>query len=368
MERGDILTLKIDDLARAGSGVAREPSGQVVFVPFTAPGDRIEAKVLKVHKRFIEAELLKIIEPSPIRVSPKCAVFTQCGGCQWQHLPYSVQWETKVKGVQHALKRVGIEAIDHWDLHPSEKNWEYRNRVQLRGAGNELGFFAPESHELVNVDRCEIARPEINDAIQSMRKTAEKKKKEGLFKIEIEVDENNSVRTAWNSKHSAFGFRQVHEEQNEKLKQWIEKTFSLANHQGVLDLFGGNGNLSINLASRVKEVHCVDLYARSLVKHDHFVFHKSLVIDWLKTAKLDVMPRVAIVDPPRDGIGAAIHDFHTSLQRLGVEQLILVGCDPDSWARDIYRLTHKGWKLERAAVFDFFPQTRHVESAALLRL
>jgi 23S rRNA (uracil1939-C5)-methyltransferase len=368
MERGDILTLKIDDLARAGSGVAREPSGQVVFVPFTAPGDRIEARVLKIHKRFIEAELLKIIEPSPVRISPKCAVFTKCGGCQWQHLPYALQWETKTKGVKHALKRVGIESVTQWDLFPSEKNWEYRNRVQLRGFGNQLGFYAPESHQLVNLDRCEIARPEINEAIPSARKEAEKTRKEGLFKVEIEVDENNAVQTAWNSKHSAFGFRQVHEEQNEKLKHWIEKTFELTDQHGVLDLFGGNGNLSLNLASRVKEIHCVDLHARSLVKQDRFFFHKSLVVPWIKTAKLEVMPRVAIIDPPRDGIGEDIHEFHSSLLRLNVGQLILVGCDPDSWARDVYRLTNKGWKLERAAIFDFFPQTRHVESAALLRL
>jgi 23S rRNA (uracil1939-C5)-methyltransferase len=278
-----------------------------------------------------------------------------------------LQWETKVKGVQHALKRVGLETDCLWDLFSAEKNWEYRNRVQLRGVGQLLGFYASESHELINLDRCEIARSEINEAISTIRKEGQNRKE--LFKVEIEVDENNRLQTAWNSKHSAFGFRQVHEEQNEKLKQWISNTFDVkADTHGLLDLYGGNGNLSINLASRVKEIHCVDLYARPSTNPENFTYHKSLVTPWLKTAKLEPMPRVAIVDPPRDGIGDDIHEFSTSLQRLGVQQLVLVGCDPDSWARDVYRLSQKRWKLERAAVLDFFPQTRHVESAALLRL
>ncbi len=376
MEPGHTLTLRIQDLARGGAGVAREPSGQVVFVPYTAPGDLVEVRIKEVHKRFIQGEILKVIEASPQRIKPKCSAFTQCGGCQWQHLPYPLQWETKTKGVLHALTRVGVHpppSVDFIEYYPAQKIWEYRNKIQLRGEGEKLGFFAAKSHDLVSLERCDIAHSKINSQFESVKKEGQKLSRP--YKVEIEMDENDMVQTSWNSRHSALGFRQVHEEQNEKLKAWIDQSFQLTPHtQEVLDLYGGNGNLSVSLADRVKKIHCVDSHSRAPQAPipQNFFFYQSPVSKWLKhTANSPhciEMPRVAILDPPRDGLGEDLPLISQSLQKLGVNQMILVGCDPDAWARDLYRFTQKGWKLSRAAVFDFFPQTRHVESTALLHL
>src|SRR5580704_6655799 len=99
----EILELEITDLARAGAGVARDPSGRVVFVPLTAPGDRVRAQVVDADKRYAQAILLEVLKPSPLRAQAPCTVFGRCGGCQWQHISYELQWKTKRGGVLHAL-------------------------------------------------------------------------------------------------------------------------------------------------------------------------------------------------------------------------------------------------------------------------
>ena len=81
----------------------------MVFVPFTAPGDTVRVRLLEESKRYAQGELIEVIERSPIRIKSPCPVFGRCGGCQWHHIPYEVQWETKAGGVFHALERVQVD-------------------------------------------------------------------------------------------------------------------------------------------------------------------------------------------------------------------------------------------------------------------
>ena len=78
-----ILELDIDSLAAGGDGVGRDASGRVTFVPRTAPGDRVRARIIKQTKTFARAELVEVLTPSPSRVEPPCPHFTEgCGGCE----------------------------------------------------------------------------------------------------------------------------------------------------------------------------------------------------------------------------------------------------------------------------------------------
>jgi len=95
----------------------------------------------------------------------------------------------------------------------------------------------------------------------------------------------------------------------------------------------------------------------------------------LKSGAKGLGSGAVILDPPREGCGEALAGIAELARRLEVRQWVAVGCDPDSWAKDLWRLLHfepgrvesgGGWKLERLAFFDFFPQTIHLESVALL--
>jgi tRNA/tmRNA/rRNA uracil-C5-methylase (TrmA/RlmC/RlmD family) len=364
--------LTIVDVSRSGPGVARDSDGRVVFVPGTAPGDRVRVRISKVEKRFVEAELLEVLEPSAERVVPRCRVFGRCGGCQWQHLEYGRQWRTKVSGALHALSRVGVraEGISKEEF-PASHPWNYRNRIQVRGGAFGLGFYARGSHQVIPIERCEIARDELNAALSSHRDEAVRRGTPS--KLELEVSLSGEVTAAWNAGHAAQGFRQVHDAQNELLRHWIAE--NLEPGRVLLDLFGGSGNLSLGVAHRFERIHSVDLGAGRLLERQgddpapaNLRFHSADVGKWA-TRNRRIEPSAGgacIVDPPREGCGDALPAICALLEETGTRELIAVGCDPDSWARDVSRFASKGWRLDSLAFFDFFPQTVHFESVARL--
>src|SRR5262245_40105141 len=91
---GQRVTLLIQDVAFGGEGVGRV-GGLVVFVPFVLNGEQVEVEITAVKKQFARAKLLRVLEPSPRRVTPQCRYFGECGGCQYQHVDYSAQLELK---------------------------------------------------------------------------------------------------------------------------------------------------------------------------------------------------------------------------------------------------------------------------------
>jgi len=374
LKKGSKLTVNIVDLSRGGSGIAKTKDGYTIFVPYTLTGDVVDIVIVDVKKRHANARLTKIIEPSPDRQPPKCNVFTECGGCHWQHVPYPLQWATKLNGVHQSLVSTGINTKLQLQAFPAETIWHYRNRVQMRGINDKLGFYAARSHNIVPVTECAIARPEINQALNDIRSQGREYKKE--YKVEIEVSDDNSVKLHWNARHAAGGFRQVNDEQNRKLINWVSQ--SLGNSQPVYDLYGGSANLSWELAKQDIEVHCVDQSAPQSQQNMQpltLFFHSEDVLSWLKSRITDLVYRriptpssnwSAIIDPPRGGMGDDFEDIVSRLEKLSVNSIVLVGCKTDTWARDIAKLQQRDWILKSIAVFDFFPHTPHVESTALL--
>ncbi len=375
------MELTVQDLSRSGAGVCREESGRVIFVPFTLPGDRVRVRLVTESKRYAEAKVLDWIERSPQRQKPPCPVFERCGGCQWQHVPYSIQWETKRRGSEHALSRVGLAPLTaQWEERPADQIWEYRNRIQLRGDGQNIGYFAPKSHSIIPISKCWIARPEVNAEIEGTRVEGARRLAEGgsfeQYKVEVEVLPNGVVRKTWDSPHGAAGFRQVHDEQNARLQSLVADWLKGSGH--LLDLFGGAGNLSMGIADRFQSVECVDFGSPAKSPPagtpTHYRFHKGAVLPWLRREKQRLMAQShrisVIVDPPRTGLGAGNPEDAPALigilTDLPVDEVIAVGCDADSWAHDLAKFSKNGWVLEKAGVLDLFPQTPHVESLARL--
>jgi 23S rRNA (uracil1939-C5)-methyltransferase len=369
---GSSFKLKIHDLSRGGSGVGRIGE-RVVFVPFSLPGDELEVEITRAEKRFLEGKILNIQVASPDRVPARCPVFGKCGGCTWQHVPYDQQWRTKKDGVLQALGRAGVQ-VQGVPLQefPAEDSWNYRNRIQLRAENGVIGFFEKASRQLVGIEKCDVAKEEINAVLPNLGNQMELSTKRGTQKIELDVRPGAEVRIAVNQPHAAFGFRQVNDAQNEKLQQWVKESFSVRGH--LLDLYGGFGNLSLPLSVQMESIDCVDVSVPDQGKspYSHFHYSKSDVLPWLKKRLKDhekgtlrwSLPRVTVLDPPREGLGDSGVEIVENLGELQVSQAILVGCDPDSFSRDVGRFLKSNWSLESLAVFDFFPQTPHVESAA----
>lgn len=375
------LLLQITDLSRSGAGVGRDAQGLAIFVPFTAPGDHVRVKITKSTRHYAQAELLEILAPSPLRVEPVCPVFGQCGGCHWQHLPYDLQWQTKLNGVRHSLSAAKVTLPHTLEGFPAQQTFAYRNRVQLKGAGAELGFFAGKSHHLIPITTCAIAQPAINAALTEVRAAGGRLARP--YSVELGLDQSGTVQQYWDRPHSAAGFRQINDEQNRRLQDWI--TTAIPAGHNILDLYGGTANLSQRFIESAREIHCVDsqwVDAEHGPTAPNLHFHRAEVLAWLQqrlSREIQTRPTqaapdsvqstgwAAIIDPPRFGLGDEGRDIIEKLERLGVTTVILVGCKTDPWSRDLSRFLQRQWRLKAIAVFDFFPQTFHVESTALLQ-
>lgn len=129
--KGQDVVVRVDRLSYGGRGVARV-DGYVVFVPYTAPGDRVRARLVRVKRSFAEAEPVEVLEPSPDRVDPPCPYFGRCGGCTWQHLRYEAQAQAKEHIVRESLERLGgLRDLPLRPIVPAPQSFGYRNKMEF---------------------------------------------------------------------------------------------------------------------------------------------------------------------------------------------------------------------------------------------
>jgi 23S rRNA (uracil1939-C5)-methyltransferase len=129
--RGAEVTLAIDRMAYGGRGVGRV-DGYVVFVPDTAPGDRVRARLWRIKPAYAEADLIRVESPSAARVPPPCPHFGTCGGCAWQHLGYGDQLSAKEDIIRESLAHIaGLRDVDVRPILPSADPWAYRNKMEF---------------------------------------------------------------------------------------------------------------------------------------------------------------------------------------------------------------------------------------------
>lgn len=130
LKKGQEVELDIIDAAFKGKGLAKV-DGLAVFVPGTTPGDKVLARIIKKKKKYREAKLLEILEPSSHRIEPKCGHAKVCGGCSWQHIPYEKQLEFKTQQVRDHISRIG--QLDASIVKPgigAEQEFYYRNKME----------------------------------------------------------------------------------------------------------------------------------------------------------------------------------------------------------------------------------------------
>ena len=121
----------ITDYAAEGKSLARV-NDLVVFVPFAVPGDVVDLQVRRKKHSYCEAEIIRIVKPSDVRVEPRCAHFGVCGGCKWQNVPYAEQLKMKQKQVFDQLTRIGkVELPELRPILGSENTFGYRNKLEF---------------------------------------------------------------------------------------------------------------------------------------------------------------------------------------------------------------------------------------------
>ena len=164
MKKNDIVEIEITALSSECSGIGKK-DGMVIFVPFSAIGDKLEVKILKVNKTYCYGKIERIITPSPDRVTPDCPVYTRCGGCSLRHISYEAQLRAKEQFVKDAFTRIGGLSPEFLPIIRNTNINSYRNKLQIPIGtdkdGNLIaGFYAFHSHRIVPCEKC-LLQPDI---------------------------------------------------------------------------------------------------------------------------------------------------------------------------------------------------------------
>ena len=159
LSKNQIMEMEIAGLSSDGNGVGRA-EGMAVFVPGTAPGDRLRVRIVKVLSRYAFGRVEEILTPGPGRVAPDCPAFGPCGGCALRQLDYAAECEAKTGFVRDAFSRLGGLSVAVSPVVPAPAPDRYRNKVQFPVApGPAIGFYRARTHRVVDVEDC-LLQPE----------------------------------------------------------------------------------------------------------------------------------------------------------------------------------------------------------------
>jgi 23S rRNA (uracil1939-C5)-methyltransferase len=403
------LELVIDRIANTGEGIASH-NGSSVFVETALPQERVIA-----HVEGSRGKLLELISRSIHRIEPHCGLAQRCGGCDWLHIERQAQISFKQEILTGTLHHGGSILPGEYELLPalvSNSKNGIRRRATFHILREQLAFFEKRSHQLVPVSTCPAlvdslsGLPEILsqhfskllkelESIQVLEcegkicvallakksvkakvlEAAERLVKECVVNGVILASQDESVRPTFIGEtfleengvfHRPDGFSQSSSEVNRLM---IHEVLERVGHrkQTLLELYSGNGNFTIPLASHAQSIVCVESSPLSIglaqkglqalsVKNVQLVQSEAekAVKGMIAEAKRF---ECIVLDPPRAG---APHIAQWA-ERLMAKDVVYVSCDPSTLARDAKTLKAHGFKPLTVRLAEQFCDTHHIE-------
>ena len=396
----------ITGIAAGGDGVGRLKDGRAVFVPRTAPGEKVQLRdgSLKLHRTFARAVPGEILEPGSGRVAPPCPhyVHDHCGGCQLQHVAYDVQLEAKAAIVGDALRRIGKLDVADPEIVEALDEWRYRHKISMAVKAGAIGLHPFDRPNFVfPLADCHITDFKLMALWRELRTRltllpapltrltlrldrdgrrhiiAESSGEPWLRAEDLRRDLKDDLVVCWwqpsdgaarvvagpETGFPATAFEQVNPGMGMLARRWAVEQLGDVRGQTVWDLYGGIGDTAALLVERGASVVSVDAdekavgWGRAHVKDARFIAARAE--DILPSLPA---PYAVVVNPPRSGLH---WDVSLRLTSEPVSKLVYISCDPATLARDLHRL-NVNYELKAVKAFDLFPQTAHVETVAVL--
>ena len=177
VQKNEIVEMKITGMTAQGAGVGHY-QGMAVFTPLTAPGDVARVRIVKAAKNYAYGRLEELVSPSADRMEPDCPCFAQCGGCCYRHITYEAELGIKAARVQDALTRIGgFRSLPVRPILGADSRDGYRNKALLplgtkKDGSLSMGFYAVNSHRIVDCEECRLQPEEFNRAMDAFREWA----------------------------------------------------------------------------------------------------------------------------------------------------------------------------------------------------
>ena len=374
------MRIKIDKVVQGGDGLGYLENKKAVFVTGALKDELVDITITKESKHHCKAKLDNIIEASENRVETICPYYGICGGCNLQHLDVKEQLKTKEGILLEHLERFG--KLDLTDVKIEESvtgpAFGYRNRVRFHVDLNKriVGFLKAGSKDLIEIDHCPILCDKLN---------AELANPQNILKAARANMFNNRGRSKYvevsafaGDDKISFGYERVSININSHtfvlnanvffqsnpyiMEEFIKYIISNVLDGKVMDLYSGVGTFSAFLPEGTvaveKQKDCLEL---SKINAPNSIPFTGEVEKWGKKRKADV--DTIVVDPPRTGLYENVPQM---LGSFGAKRIIYVSCNPVTLSRDLNLLTDYGYKVSSVKLFDFYPQTHHMESVVIL--
>ncbi len=346
------VEFEILDVAFGGKGVGRI-DGIATFIKGVIDGEKVRGRVRKKKARFVEADLIEVLEPSAHREEAPCPYFLKCGGCSYQHISYPHQLQVKEKQLRDALQRIaGIVEPPVKKMIPSPEPFHYRNRITVHVRNGDVGFFVEKENKVVDIKECLIASEEVNKALQRLRSLRP-------------PDDDYLL----GEKKSYGGFRQVN---NSVASLLLEEVSRCAGYgELLLDSYCGAGFFAHALSAHFTKVIGIERSVGSIAlarkeAQANEEFLEGGVEEMLPQALSMVSAGevTLILDPPSEGVSELVI---AALLNAPPAKIIYVSCNPATLSRDVKRLASL-YELQESVPLDMFPQTAEIESVNTLLL
>jgi len=378
------INFKIEHIDPLGQGVSKE--NKIAFIEKTLPGESGTAEIYRKAKGVIFARLLspdKLEIKSEIRINPECPHFNECRGCQYLHTDYKNEIKFKTESLNRMFKNMLPESFKII-THSASQRFAYRNRVQIHYDLNtdNFGLISSHTNYFINASECLLPNTEVRDSVTNLYKNNNWKElvkkfngKKGYIEVYQKPEENIPKITA-NKPYAEGGFTQVNNKMGEKLSDLVTKMYNkyLDNSKKllVLDIFGGNGNLSKNFDNAYIDVFDLKADNKTITtmqnKNQHYInidlYKKdpvNQIINSLKNSNF-ITPDLIVFDPPRAGVKF----IDSYLEKLDTSFVFYISCDPATLKRDTLKIQNKYSILEMHMI-DLFPGTRHYETLIVFR-
>lgn len=388
----------IEKLDHFGRGIAKI-NEKIVFVPNTLKGDVVVIEIVKDNSSYALGKVVKYIEKQK-RLSP-CKYSNICGGCHLIDMDYSSQLEFKKEKIKELFKKnLGVDIILDDVITGNKSN--YRNKINLHVDGEKVGFYALESHDLVEIDECYITKKEINDLLPKVKDLVKNnnidevmiryhnglilsikgnvskdfllknfndcsliylnnKKIKGNEVIENILDKRFRV--------SPKSFFQVNTEVCSKMFLKVRSYIKNKSFNKALDLYCGTGVIGILISDLVNEVVGIEVVSDAIEdanynKRINDINNISFICDKVEN-RIDSFKDIdlVIVDPPRSGLDKK---SIANIMTIAPKEIIYISCDPTTLTRDLKELRGK-YDISNVSIADMFPNTYHCESITVLK-
>lgn len=407
----DSFELELTAMAHGGSALGRA-DGKTIFVPYTIPGERIEARVSEDKGRIAFGQGIRLIDASADRVFPRCPHFGpgRCWRCQWQHIDYAAQLLLKQDVLADQLARLGgFEDADVRAVIPAPRAWGYNHFMTMEVSPDGALGFPTADGRVFPISECHILHPDLvalyesldlePGALAGMRQIGFGIGTDGeqmllvFVKDEAEapdlitematsvnmlLPDNEPVNLIGEShlRYSVRGrlFRvtagssfRAHVAQLDALVGAVLDGLALAGSEKVLDLYAGVGLFSAFIAEYAALVTLVESYPPAVTDADENLSDLDNV-DILEGSvegvgdEIDEAYDAAVLDPPSEGLTT---DAMDTLIESGIRRLVYVSGDPATLARDAKRLVVGGYRLDYVQPIDLAPQTYFIDAVAV---